>query len=222
MSKRIEYYHLESKNRINTNFSQRRKMFDFSSFAIDEVNTSSLEFLEDINCTCGTGITQLREIHLRIIEGNRAEVRLYTRRSNRATTFDGVITGPTTGGRIQCQRYAIINKTKLSPHGLIYFANFHGNYGFHSNHQRTLNIDPNVDARYIATRIPGRFSAGCARMNDSEAPQLSSRGQPDDRANRNLDSFQFYNAIRLNDIVRVYKREHGWLRPSWNRVCRDA
>lgn len=114
-------------------------------------------------------------------------VRFYPK-SGSHVEYGPVITGPATRA-LAGQKFKISYKTEgPTAKGLLYFAVFHGEIGFHSDYWKKNGQK---------VRIPGQESRGCIRIPDSTV-----------RA--------FYESVSEGDSVVVIS-ESGWRTPKYGK-----
>ena len=142
------------------------------------------------------------EIHLMLDPGfSNSAIRVYEGNPNGYSTkeYTNVITGPATlklaKSNHWCRMYPIDNKQPISHKGLINFANYSGDIGFHSNyHKHNGKIE----------KIPHEQSHGCARLHDLGPDSV-----------KDGDSKDFFNKVNKGDCVRLLLNK--WVDPTFKQ-----
>lgn len=134
-----------------------------------------------------------REIHLNL---DKKEIRVYLRKpkgEHDIITFTDLIVGDedTNKKLKRSYHYTVQDRKLISPHGLINFVPYHGDFGFHSNFKYKKGNDGEKVKRKIT---PLHVSSGCARIPE-----------PEDK--------RFYDIVRKGDWVQVYGGE--WQKPHF-------
>lgn len=203
-------------NFVQRNIDQQAPFFQPSKASENRVQKQGRRHHEPEpeECAC-TGSRRRKEIHIKL--GGTKGVKIFYRNGD-LQEFSDVVTGPSTNTKVRCEKYTVQGKQLVSGHGLMYFVNYDGNFGFHSNYEIDRNDSNRDGSTTDIIRIPGAQSAGCVRLHDTRppVPPGSSRAAT---ANEGLDSKRFYNHVALGDLVWVYDDSH-WRTPNYRPHCR--
>lgn len=212
-----EHCHLAKLNNyVQRNLNERATFFQPSKASENLVQKQGRRHTEVTSeeCHC-EGSRRRKEIHIKL--GGTQGVKIFFR-SGDIQTFNNIVTGPSTHTKVRCEKYTVQGKQLVSGHGLMYFVNYDGNFGFHSNYEIDRNDSNRDGSTTDIIRIPGTHSAGCVRLHDTRPPRppVSSRAET---ANEGLESKRFYHQVSVGDLVWVYDDSH-WRTPNYRPNCR--